>query len=85
MREALSFYESFRKLGVPFGILIIRILQFRVLYEGPLLSETRMYRFGVKRAKFSIQGMRSISTLFRFFFYSIYVLKWGFYSRVQYP
>ena len=34
---------SFRKLGVPyFGVLIIRILIFRVLYEGPLFSETPM-------------------------------------------
>ena len=32
---------SFRKLGVPyFGVLIIRILLFRVLYWGPLFSET---------------------------------------------
>ena len=32
---------SFRKFGVPyFGVLIIRILGFRVLYEGPVLSET---------------------------------------------
>ena len=35
---------SFRKLGVPyFGILVIRILLFRVLYSGPLLSETPKY------------------------------------------
>ena len=32
---------SFRKLGVPyFGVLMIRILLFRVLYWGPLFSET---------------------------------------------
>ena len=32
---------SFRKLGVPYlGVLIIRILLFRVLYSGPLFSET---------------------------------------------
>ena len=32
---------SFGKLGVPyFGVLIIRILLFRVLYKGPLFSET---------------------------------------------
>ena len=32
---------SFRKLGVPyFGVLIIRILLFGVLYMGPLFSET---------------------------------------------
>ena len=32
---------SFRELGVPnFGVLIIRILLFRVLYSGPLFSET---------------------------------------------
>ena len=37
-------YGSFRKLGVPyFGILIIRILLFRVLYEGPLFSETPIF------------------------------------------
>ena len=36
-------YGSFRKLGVPcFGVLIIRILLFRVLYSGPLFSETRI-------------------------------------------
>ena len=34
-------YASFRKLGVPcFEVLIIRILLFRVLYQGPLFSET---------------------------------------------
>ena len=33
-------HGSFRKLGVPyFGVLRIRILLFRVLYEGPLCSE----------------------------------------------
>ena len=32
---------SFRKLGVPYlGVLIIRILLFRVLYRGPIFSET---------------------------------------------
>ena len=32
---------SFPKLGVPyFGVLGIRILQFTVLYKGPLFSET---------------------------------------------
>ena len=34
-------YGSFRKLGVPYvGVLIIRILLFRVLYSSPLFSET---------------------------------------------
>ena len=34
---------SFPNLGVPyFGVLIIRILLFRVLYKGPLFSETPM-------------------------------------------
>ena len=34
-------YGTFRKLGVPyFGVLIIRILLFRLLYWGPLFSET---------------------------------------------
>ena len=34
-------YVSFRKLGVPyFGVLIVRILLFGVLCEGPLFSET---------------------------------------------
>ena len=34
-------FGSFRNLGVPyFGVLIIKILQFRVLYSGPLFSET---------------------------------------------
>ena len=33
---------SFRKIrGTLFGVLIIRILLFRVLYEGPLFSKTR--------------------------------------------
>ena len=32
---------EFPRIGVPyFGVLIIRILQFRVLYSGPLFSET---------------------------------------------
>ena len=36
---------SFRKLGAPyFGVLIIRILLFRVLYLGPLFSETPMLK-----------------------------------------
>ena len=35
---------SFRTQGVPyFGVLIVRILLFRVLYQGPLFSETPMY------------------------------------------
>ena len=34
-------YGSFRKQGVPYsGVLIIRILPLRVLYWGPLFSET---------------------------------------------
>ena len=34
-------YGGFRKLGAPyFGVLMIRILLFRVLYWGPLFSET---------------------------------------------
>ena len=34
---------TFRTLGVPyFGVLIIRILLSRVLYQGPLFSETPM-------------------------------------------
>ena len=34
-------YGSFRKLGIPsFGVCITRILLFRVLYQGPLFSET---------------------------------------------
>ena len=34
-------YGSFRKLAVPYsGVLIIRILLFRALYWGPLVSET---------------------------------------------
>ena len=34
-------YGSFRKLGVPyFGVLMTRIPLFRVLYSGPLFSET---------------------------------------------
>ena len=34
-------FGSFRKVGVPYyGVLKIRILLFRVLYQGPLFSET---------------------------------------------
>ena len=34
-------YGGFRKWGVPyFGVLIVRILLFRVLHQGPLFSET---------------------------------------------
>ena len=37
-------YGSFRKFGLPyFGVLIIRILLFRVLYYGPLFSETPIF------------------------------------------
>ena len=39
--DLLTKYGSFQKLGVPyFGVLIIRILLFRVLYQGPLFLET---------------------------------------------
>ena len=35
---------EFPKIGVPyFGVLIIRILLFRVVCEGPLFSETPIY------------------------------------------
>ena len=35
---------EFPKIGVPYlGVLIIRILLFRVLYQGPLFSETPIY------------------------------------------
>ena len=51
-------YASFRKLGVPyFGVLIIRILLFRVLYWGPLFSETPKWRFedaGFQRLLFPV-------------------------------
>ena len=37
-------YGSFRKLGVPhLGALIIKILLFRVLYWGPVFSETPIW------------------------------------------
>ena len=43
-------YGSCRKLGVPyFGILIIRILLCRVLYLGPLFSETPILGFEFMR------------------------------------
>ena len=32
--------------GTLFGVLIIRILLFRVLYEGPLFSETPIFASG---------------------------------------
>ena len=39
--EGLGRYGSFPIQGVPyFGVLIIRILLFRVLYSGPPISET---------------------------------------------
>ena len=39
-------YGSFRKLGVSyFGVLIIRILLCRVLYWGPLFSETPIFQY----------------------------------------
>ena len=39
---------SFRKLGVPyFGVLITRILLFRLLYWGPLFSETATWCLGL--------------------------------------
>ena len=38
---------SFRKLGVPYsGVLIIRILLFKVLYWGPLFSENSQKALG---------------------------------------
>ena len=41
-RQAL--YGSFRILGAPsFGVLLVRILLFRVLYQGLLFSETPIY------------------------------------------
>ena len=41
LENSWDLYGSFRKLGVPFwGVLIIRILLFRVLYWCPLFSET---------------------------------------------
>ena len=36
--------SSFRKFGIPyFGVLLIRIPLLRVLYSGPLFSETPIY------------------------------------------
>ena len=47
-------YGSFRKQGVPYSrVLIRRILLFRVLYSGPLFSETPIY-FGYKL--YRVQG-----------------------------
>ena len=43
--EVEVFVWEFPKIGVPcFGVLIIRILLFRVLYQGPQFSETPIYR-----------------------------------------
>ena len=40
----MQLYGSFRKFGVPyFGVLIIRILLFRVVYQVPLFSETPIW------------------------------------------
>ena len=41
--------REFPKIGVPyFAVLIIRILLFRVLYLGPLFSETPTYPSGTR-------------------------------------
>ena len=46
------------KSGVPcFRVLIIRILLFRVLYEGPLFSETFLFGSCIHRACFPFGGM----------------------------
>ena len=48
---------SFRRLGVPyFGFLMRRILLFRVLYYGPLLSETPMSEYGIWDLKLKSVG-----------------------------
>ena len=40
-KDVKALHGSFRKLGVPyFGVLIVRILLFSVLYQGPPSSET---------------------------------------------
>ena len=40
----MCIYGSFRKVGGTLsGVLVIRILVFRVLYYGPLFSETPIY------------------------------------------
>ena len=44
MGSGYCIYGSFRKLGVPyFGVRIISILLFRVLFWGPLFSETPIF------------------------------------------
>ena len=46
MGSVRASYGSFRQLGVPYlGVLIIRILLFRVLYSCPLFSETPISYF----------------------------------------
>ena len=61
-----TLHGSFRKLGVPyFGVLMIRILLFVVLYEGPLFSETPKYtRFTTwGESAFRVWGLESLSGL----------------------
>ena len=49
---------SFRTLGIPyFGVLIVRIVLFRVLCSGPLFSETPMSPPVLKLSKSVIRSM----------------------------
>ena len=58
--ELCSRILSFRKLGVPyFGVLIIRILVFRVLSLGPLFSETPASLTPQRGLGFTIQDVKS--------------------------
>ena len=52
---------SFRKLGVPYlGVLIIRILLFGVLYEGPLFPETPISAMLWRKSR--LNGIRHTSS-----------------------
>ena len=55
-------------MGVPyFGVLLIRILLFRVLYQSPLFAETPMWRSEGLEASFkgSLEGCRRDPSGFR--------------------
>ena len=53
---------SFRKLGGPYlGVLVIRILLFRVLYWGPLFSETHKYLRSLTRNLHSVEGSGTVN------------------------
>ena len=58
----IATFGGFRELGVPyFGVLIIRILLFRVLYYGPLFLETPIFRAVVWKIRPEVRAAGSVS------------------------